>query len=620
MIDPMTNIKLVFQKKIFTKKHQLIKEIKVIKKLLLLLRSYRGLMIIIIILGILSSFFEGLGISLFIPLLQSVVQPSSSVAGSNFFVDFLNRIFIDISSNNRFVIIALCILVSIVVKSCIVYSNSILSAWLNARIGHRLRTKIFQQFLNVSYSFLENNESGKLMNTLASETWRTSQALSTIINLVITTFTVAIYTILLLLISWQLTLFVFVLMMIISLSIQLLTRQVKTLGEQALEANIVLAKRMWEGYGGMKVIRAFGRESYEKERFDWASNQVVNTFLKLDIISGAVQPLSDILSAVTLLLILVIALLQDQNSLPNLLTFIFILYRLQPRMNAINNSVVGLLSLTSSVDEVMSLIDYSDKPYILSGSIPFKNLEQGIYFESVSFCYNPLNKPAIQDISICIPRGKTTAIVGPSGAGKSTLIGLICRFYEISSGEIYIDNRPLRELNLTDWRNQIAIVSQDVYMFSTSVLENIAYGRLDATKQEIIAAAKLANAHEFISQLPQGYNTKVGDRGIRLSGGQRQRIALARAIVRNPEILILDEATNALDSIAEHLIQEALNILSQDRTVIVIAHRLSTIEQADQIIVLDEGRVMEQGNLQQLLESNGLFAQLYHLQYRHTRN
>ncbi|MHC5826452.1 MAG: ATP-binding cassette domain-containing protein, partial [Nostoc sp.] len=156
--------------------------------------------------------------------------------------------------------------------------------------------------------------------------------------------------------------------------------------------------------------------------------------------------------------------------------------------------------------------------------------------------------------------------------------------------------------------------------FSTTVLENIAYGRLDATKMEIIAAAKLANAHEFISQLPQGYDTKVGDRGIRLSGGQRQRIALARAIVRNPEILILDEATNALDSIAEHLIQEALNTLSQDRTVIVIAHRLSTIEQADKIVVLDEGRLMEQGNLQQLLQINGLFAQLYHLQYRNASN
>jgi subfamily B ATP-binding cassette protein MsbA len=284
----------------------------------------------------------------------------------------------------------------------------------------------------------------------------------------------------------------------------------------------------------------------------------------------------------------------------------------------LDSTRVGLTALTSSVQDVMYFLDTSDKPYITSGHLPIKNLEQGIYFESVNFRYNPLEELALKDISICIPRGKTTAVVGPSGAGKSTLIGLICRFYDVTSGEIYVDNCPLRELNLTDWRNQIAIVSQDVYMFSTSVLENIAYGRLDATEDEIIEAAKLANAHEFIMQLPEGYDTKVGDRGIRLSGGQRQRIALARAIVRNPQILILDEATNALDSISEHLIQEALNTLSQNRTVIVIAHRLSTIEQAEQIIVINEGRVAEQGNLQQLLEHDGLFAQLYHLQYRNT--
>ncbi|MEJ1938356.1 ATP-binding cassette domain-containing protein, partial [Nostoc sp. NIES-2111] len=207
-------------------------------------------------------------------------------------------------------------------------------------------------------------------------------------------------------------------------------------------------------------------------------------------------------------------------------------------------------------------------------------------------------------------------IVGPSGAGKSTIIGLICRFYNLEIGEIYIDDYPLKELNLRDWREQIAIVSQDVHMFSTTVLANIAYGRLDATEEEVIAAAKLANAHQFISELPQGYDTKVGDRGVRLSGGQRQRIALARAIVRNPEILILDEATNALDSISEHLIQEALNTLSDNRTVIVIAHRLATIEQADKIIVLNAGQVVEQGNLQDLLKLNGLFAQLYDLQHR----
>lgn len=592
------------------------KESKVIKTLLPLLKIYPWAIPTIVILGVLSSFFEGLGISLFMPLLQSLSQTDSQTASSNFFIDILNRIFINISTNNRFIIIALCILVSIVLKNCLVYSNTILFGWLNSRIGHRLRSGIFNQFLTVTYSFLEGHDSGKLINTLASETWRTGQALSTLVSLIITICTITVYVFLLLLISWQLTLTVSFLMVLISLVIQLVTRSVKTLGEQAVEANSALGNRMWEGLAGMKVIRSFGRESYEQERFDVISKTVRKTFLKLDILSGAVGPISEVLSAVLLLCILVIALLQDRSSLPTLLIFIFILYRLQPQVKQLDSARVGLIALTSSVQDVTYFLDHSDKPYIRSGHIDFKTLEQGIYFESVNFSYNPLEKPALQNISMCIPKGKTTAIVGPSGAGKSTLIGLICRFYDLTSGEIYVDRSSLQELNLTEWRNQIAIVSQDVYMFSTTVLENIAYGRLDATEKEIIEAAKLANAHDFIMQLPEGYNTKVGDRGVRLSGGQRQRIALARAIVRNPQILILDEATNALDTISEHLIQEALNTLSQNRTVIVIAHRLSTIEQADQIIVLNEGRVVEQGHLQELLEQKGLFAQLYHLQYR----
>jgi subfamily B ATP-binding cassette protein MsbA len=247
-------------------------------------------------------------------------------------------------------------------------------------------------------------------------------------------------------------------------------------------------------------------------------------------------------------------------------------------------------------------------------------LKQAIYFESVSLTYNPEDRPAIEDVSIEFKRGQTTAFVGPSGAGKSTIISLLCRFYEPTSGEIYVDDCPLKELNLRDWRQGIAIVTQDVHIFSGTVKDNIAYGRLEATEAEIFDAAKLANAHDFISQLPEGYDTKVGDRGVRLSGGQRQRIALARAIVRDPDILILDEATNALDSISENLIQEALNTLSQNRTVIVIAHRLSTIENADKIIVMEKGRAIEQGNLQHLLELDGLFAKLYHLQHRNVQN
>lgn len=215
-----------------------------------------------------------------------------------------------------------------------------------------------------------------------------------------------------------------------------------------------------------------------------------------------------------------------------------------------------------------------------------------------------------------IPAGKTTALVGPSGAGKSTLIKLILRMYDPTKGAIYVDDYNLREMDIKSWRGRIAVVSQDVYVFDTTVRENIAYGRLEATEAEIITAAKLAEAHDFICEFPQGYDTHVGNRGIRLSGGERQRIALARAIVRNPDILILDEATNALDSISEHLIQQALETLSQDRTVIVIAHRLSTVEHADHIIVLEEGRVREQGNMECLLQRNGLYAQLYNLQNR----
>ena len=591
------------------------KEVQAIGKVLPLLKLYPWAIPIIIVLGSLSSLLEGLGISLFIPLLQNLDLNSQQSNGENPLISFLNRIFINVSPEDRILIIALCILASILLKNCLVYSNTVLVAWLNSQISHRLRSGIFQQLLSISYSFLERSEPGKLMNTLASETWRTSQAIAVFIGLLVNICTISVFVILLLLISWQLTLLVAVCMILISISIQLATRRVKKLGQQAVEVNSVQAMRIWEGLGAMKLIRSFNQEAYEQKRFDQASEKVRSTFFKLDVFSGIVGPLSEVLSAFLLLGILAIALTQTQTSLPTLLTFVFILYRLQPQVKQLDGARVSLGSLISAVEDVLYLLNRSDKPYIRSGEIPFSSLQQAISLEAVTFYYNSQEKPALQDISICIPKGTTTALVGPSGAGKSTLIGLICRLYEVSEGEIYVDGCPLRSLNLSDWRNQIAIVSQDVYIFNATVQENIAYGRLDATKDEIVAAAKLANAHEFITQLPQKYDTKVGDRGLRLSGGQRQRIALARAIIRNPEILILDEATNALDSISEQLIQEALNTLSQNRTVIVIAHRLSTIEQADQIIVLQEGRVIEQGTLQHLLRLDGLFAQMYKLQY-----
>jgi subfamily B ATP-binding cassette protein MsbA len=596
------------------------KELRAIKALLPLLKLYPLAVPVIITLGIISSFAEGFGISLFIPLLQSFdPTTSNSAQNTNVLLQFFDSVFGGLSPNDRLPLISLTIFCCICLKALIAYANLSIFGWFNSQISHHLRSGIFKQLLTVNYSFLETSESGKLMNILTTETWQTSRALSVFISLITSICTISVLIALLFLLSWKLTLLAAIAMILISMVIQFVTRNVEQLGKQAVEVNKLLANRMWEGFSGMKVIRAFGRDRYEQERFDQASEQVRQTFFRFEMLSGSVTPLSEILSAALLIGILILFLSQSYANLPAFLTFVFVLYRLQPQVKYFDSSRIGLIGSTHSVEEVMALLDPSDKPYIHSGIVPFSQLRKGIALESIDFYYPNQSTPALQDISLYIPRGKTTALVGPSGAGKSTLIGLICRFYDPTSGWVNVDDCPLPQLSLTDWRNHMAIVSQDIYMFNTTVRENIVYGRLDATDDEVIAAAQLANAHEFIQQLPYGYETQVGDRGVRLSGGQRQRIALARAIIRDPEILILDEATNALDSLAETLIQEALETLSQNRTVIVIAHRLSTIEQADQIIVLREGRVVEQGTVPHLLELNGLFAELHRLQYRTTQ-
>lgn len=589
-----------------------------LKKLFPLLKVYPWIVPIVVIIGIAASLFEGIGISLFIPLLKASETYSYSATDRHNLVSFLDNFIASTFGANSLFSTAILIFAAILVKCILTYSNSLIFSWYNHKISHKLRTEIFQQLITVSYSFLNNCDSGKLINTLATETWRVSSALSTLFDLIINICTVLIFVALLFLISGKLTVLVIIALIFISAFIRFVTLRAKALGIEAVKANEFLTQKMWEGYSGMKVIRYFGRENYEQARFNSASRAVKDTFFKMDLLSSLVSPLSEILASILLIGILAVSLKKDPDTLPMLLTFILILYRLQPRVRKLDSCRVALSSLASSVETVMYLLERSDKPYIQSGNIPFKELTSSISFENVSFRYKLGEQAALQNISFSIPKGKTTALVGTSGAGKSTIINLVYRFYEPDRGTIKVDSYPLAELNLKDWRSKLAIVSQDIYMFSTTIKENIAYGRLNATQTEIINAAKLAHADEFISQFPDGYNTKVGDRGVRLSGGQKQRIALARAILSQPEILILDEATNALDSISENIIQEAISTLSKRCTVITIAHRLSTIETADQIVVLDAGQIVEQGNLQQLLKCQGLFAKLYSLQNRNT--
>jgi subfamily B ATP-binding cassette protein MsbA len=564
-----------------------------------------------IILGVLAALSEGLSISLFIPLVQN--QMGTQTAGM---ARRLTALFQGIPSQHRLLWIGFSILLCMVVKNVLSYSYTLLFHSVSASIGHRLRCGILHQLLSVSQSYLDTHDSGKLLNTLATEVWRVSAACSVLASMIISVCMTLIFSILLLLISWKLTLITGCLVLLISQMIQLLTRQGKRISAQATAANADLTQRMIETLDGMQVIRAYGRESHEQHRFDVASRAVSKAFFKLDRISGLVHPLSEVLTVALLLGILLATAMLAPGQMAVSLTFLVLLYRLQPRIKQFDADRVALDSFSGSVEEVSSLLDESDKPYQRSGTRGPASIEKGIIFENVSLHYDSGKGAALKQVTCSINIGETTAFVGPSGAGKSSLVSLICRFYDPSSGHLLIDGVPLTEFNLAWWRNQIAVVSQEVFLFNASVAENIAYGKLDPTREELVEAARKAHAIEFIEELPDGFETILGDRGIRLSGGQRQRLALARAFVRDPQILILDEATNSLDLISEGVVRDALEQFGRNRTVLIVAHRIGTIEHADKIVVLDSGRVVESGTVTQLLAANGLFSRLYALQLR----
>jgi subfamily B ATP-binding cassette protein MsbA len=397
----------------------------------------------------------------------------------------------------------------------------------------------------------------------------------------------------------------------------LVTRRVKRLGKEAVEANRVFTYRMLEVFNGLRVIRLFGREEFEKGRFDNASLGVRKTFFRVDRLSSIVPALSEVLAAIFFVSLLVTA-KKNPAELGATLVFLVLLYRMQTRIKSLDHQRVALEGLAGSVEDVRSLLDSTDKPFLRGGDKRLTSLTPGIRFEDVSLAYDTATDHALKDVTLSIRTAETTALVGSSGAGKSSIASLICRLYDPTSGVVTVGDCDLRDLDLAWWRSRIAVVSQDVHLFNTSVAENISYGKPGAGRKDVLEAAKRAQASQFIEALPQGYETNLGERGLRLSGGQRQRIALARALIRDPEILILDEATNALDLISEHLVQDALEVFAAGRTVIIIAHRISTIENADQVIVLDAGRVLECGKVQDLVASGGYFSRLYALQFQKT--
>lgn len=510
------------------------------------------------------------------------------------------------------------LLIAVWLRSTFDYLSSVYSRKSAFNLVNRLRGRIFDQLESFRLSFYSTMSPGALMSTIRGEIVQVQQAFNVLSTCIVHGLKVLAYLASMLVLSWQLFLISALVFSLMSVGLTTLTAKVREASFAVPEANKAFTSRALAFVNGIRTVHASGTQDLERNRYYAAAKKIHDSQLKLVKLSALVRPLIEGLG-ITLLVGMVIVsytllISTGQLKAAELLTFLFVLIRTTPLVSSLNGARVSFISSQGALHAVTDILRKDDKPYFHDGNKVFQGLQHSIDFVTVDFSYNP-DEPILHDITLSIKRGETTALVGASGAGKTTLADLIPRFYDPTQGQILVDGVDLNELQITSLRRRMAIVSQDTFIFNTTVAENLVYGVENVSDTDIIEAAKAANALEFIQELPEGFETILGNRGVRLSGGQRQRIAIARALLRNPEILILDEATSALDSVTEKLIQDSLEKLSKGRTVIAIAHRLSTIANADKVVVMEKGRIVEQGKYQDLLKEEGKLWRYHKMQF-----
>ena len=486
----------------------------------------------------------------------------------------------------------------------------------------RLRNDIYHKVTILPVSFFSSKRRGDLMSRMSNDIADLEWCVGVLQSLVKEPINVIVFGFLLIFISWRLFVLFLVVLPVGVWLIALIGRKLKHSSRRGQNELGGLNAILEETLGGLKAIKSFGREDDLERRFADANQDYTRTMIKVARHRELSSPLSEVLGTLALVFILVVGGWQvfDGSIQPSVFIFFVIIFaRIIPPIQAIVRSYNTLLKSNASAERFLEVLDADEVILEKPDAVVLPGFTDSIAFHDVCFSYrekqesqeNPL---VLRNITLTIPKGKTVAVVGPSGAGKTTLVDLLPRFYDCTSGDIVIDGHDIRDLNINSLRRQFGLVSQNCILFNDTVANNIAFGSTDYSLEQIREAARVAHADEFIDQLPQGYDTAIGDRGLNLSGGQRQRLSIARAVLRDTPILILDEATSALDSESEHAVQQGLDALMQGRTSIVIAHRLSTIKGADLIVVLDKGQIVEQGTHEELMTLGGLYKKLVDMQ------